>query len=89
MKQQKNSKKDIDCSQLVLEAYFSCRTPNDSPSMPDSYAEERKTTQQIQDELLPSMCINKEDIVIYMAEHGYILMPGDDGTPVWLMYRLR
>ncbi len=87
--ERKRQNADVDCQKLVLDAYFSCRTPNDDASMSGTYVEERKTTQEIQDELLPTMGIGKDEIVVYMAEHGYVLTAGEDGSPVWNIYRLR
>lgn len=71
----------------VLDAYFSTRQPLGSMTM--GMVEERKTTVQIQDDLLQTLKIEDVVIVDYMLHHEYMLMQDDDGTPIWQMFRLR
>lgn len=71
----------------VLDAYFSTRQPFSSMTM--GMVEERKTTVQIQDDLLQTLKIEDVVIVDYMLNHEYMLMQDDDGTPIWQMFRLR
>lgn len=71
----------------VLDAYFSTRQPLGCMTM--GMVEERKTTVQIQDDLLQTLKIEDVVIVDYMLHHEYMLMQDDDGTPIWQMFRLR
>ncbi|SDZ94690.1 hypothetical protein SAMN05216455_10225 [Segatella bryantii] len=87
MNQDEKKLKATKTEQAVLDAYFSTRQPLGSMTM--EMVEERKTTQQIQDDLLPTLKIEDVVIVDYMLHHEYMLMQDDDGTPIWQMFRLR
>lgn len=71
----------------VLESYFSTRQHTFRKEF--NPVEERKTTQQIQDDLLPTLRIADEVIVDYMLKRGFLLIQDEDGSPVWSMWRLR
>ena len=71
----------------VLESYFSTRQQTFRKEF--NPVEERKTTQQIQDDLLPTLMIADEVIVDYMLKRGFLLIQDEDGSPVWRMWRLR
>lgn len=87
MNQDEKNLKATKTEQAVLDAYFSTRQPLGSMTM--GMLEERKTTLQIQDDLLPTLKIENVVIVDYMLHHEYMLMQDDDGTPIWQMFRLR
>lgn len=87
MNQDEKKLKATKTEQAVLDAYFSTRQPLGSMTM--EMVEERKTTLQIQDDLLPTLKIEDVVIVDYMLHHEYMLMQDDDGTPIWQMFRLR
>lgn len=68
----------------LLDSYFHFRD-----SLPrQGYIQENKTTQQIQDELLPMCGIDTDDIVRYMTENDYSTMTEEDGTVSWAIWRL-
>ena len=71
----------------VLDSYFSTRQPVFQDMT--HTVEEKKTTQQIQDDLLPTLQISDEVIVDYMLQSGYLLVQDDDGSPIWQMWRMR
>lgn len=87
MSQDDQKLKATKTEQAVLDAYFSTRQPLGSMTM--VMVEERKTTVQIQDDLLQTLKIEDVVIVDYMLHHEYMLMQDDDGTPIWQMFRLR
>lgn len=71
----------------VLDSYFQTREPvRNELICPLS---ERKTTEQIQDDLNPVLCISDTVIVEYMISHDFQLVPEEDGSLVWQMYRMR
>ncbi len=88
MSQDDQKLKATKTEQAVLDAYFSTRQPSGG-NMTGVMVEERKTTLQIQDDLLPTLKIEDVVIVDYMLHHEYMLMQDDDGTPIWQMFRLR
>lgn len=71
----------------VLDSYFSTRQPVFQDMT--HTVEEKKTTQQVQDDLLPTLQISDEVIVDYMLQSGYLLVQDDDGSPIWQMWRMR
>lgn len=71
----------------VLDSYFSTREPVYNQLV--FPIEERKTTLQIQDDLNPVLCISDTVIVEYMISHDFQLVPEEDGSLVWQMYRMR
>ncbi len=87
MNQDEKKLKATKTEQAVLDAYFSIHQPLGSMMM--GMVEERKTTLQIQDDLLPTLKIEDVVIVDYMLHHEYMLMQDDDGTPIWQMFCLR
>lgn len=73
--------------QAVLDSYFQTREPvRNELVCPLS---ERKTTEQIQDDLNPVLRISDTVIVDYMLRHDFQLVPEEDGSLVWQMYRMR
>lgn len=87
MKQEEKNLEATQTEQAVLDAYFSTRQPLSGMTL--GMVEERKTTLQIQDDLLPTLKIEDVVIVDYMLHNKYMLMQDDDGTPIWQMFRLR
>ena len=87
MSQEEEKLKATRTEKSVLDAYFSTRQPLSGMAM--GMVEERKTTLQIQDDLLPTLKIEDVVIVDYMLQHEYMLVQDDDGTPIWQMFRLR
>ena len=71
----------------MLDSYFSTRQPV-FQNMTHT-VEEKKTTLQVQDDLLPTLRITDEVIVDYMLQSGYLLVQDDDGSPIWQMWRMR
>ena len=86
MKEAENRLKADRTERAVLDAYFSLRSPRDGEFM--SMVEERKTTLQVQDDLRSTLEIEDVVIVDYMLHHGYLLIPDDDGSPIWRLFRL-
>lgn len=84
------NKKEYKASSIekaVLDSYFSTRQPVFQDMT--HTVEEKKTTQQVQDDLLPTLKITDEVIVDYMLQSGYLLVQDDDGSPIWHMWRMR
>lgn len=46
-----------------------------------------KSTEEIQDDLLPMVELSDNDIIIYMKMHGFHLTTLDDGTVKWAIWR--
>ena len=71
-------------AQELLESYFTFRRP-----LPEAGCfQENKSTQQIQDELLPMYVVSAESIVAYMTPAGYGLTTEGDGTVAWAIWRM-
>jgi len=72
----------------VLDAYFMFRTnmPGDDPgygkAMPD-----RKTTEDIMDDIIPMIQVDKMVVVGYMKSHGYGFTTLHDGSVRWAIWR--
>lgn len=71
----------------VLDSYFSNRDHVYDQLV--FTVEERKTTQQIQDDLRPTLTIADDVIVEYMLQKGYMLVQDDDGSPIWQMWKMK
>lgn len=71
----------------VLDSYFSNRDHVYDQLL--FTVEERKTTQQIQDDLRPILTIADDVIVEYMLQKGYVLAQDDDGSPIWQMWKMK
>lgn len=70
----------------VLDSYFAQRSNvRDALTHP---LEERKTTTEIQDDLRPTLTIEDDVIVDYMLAANYQLVPNDDGSPIWQIWRM-
>ncbi|MCH3994294.1 MAG: hypothetical protein LKE54_04455 [Prevotella sp.] len=72
----------------VLDSYFSTRA-NNSNVNGMVYFEEDKTTTEIQDDLQPILEIKDSVIVDYMLKNGYVLKTREDGSPFWMIYRMK
>lgn len=83
----KKEYKASNIEKAVLDSYFSTRQPVFQNMI--HTVEEKKTTQQIQDDLLPTLKIEDSVIVDYMILSGYLLVQDDDGSPIWHMWRMR
>ena len=83
----KKEYKASDIEKAVLDSYFSTRQPV-FQNMTHT-VDEKKTTLQVQDDLLPTLRITDEVIVDYMLQSGYLLVQDDDGSPIWQMWRMR
>lgn len=83
----KKEYKASDIEKAVLDSYFSTRQPVFQDMT--NTVEEKKTTLQVQDDLLPTLKITDEVIVDYMLQSGYLLVQDDDGSPIWQMWRMR
>lgn len=71
----------------VLDGYFSNRQPVFQDMT--HTIEEKKTTQQIQDDLISTLKISDEVIVDYMIQHDFLLVQDEDGNPIWQMWRMK
>ena len=78
-------KDDLAIEIVVLDAYFSCRSNRQELNM----VQDNKTTQQIIDETADTLELDDKTVVTYMVEHGYLLTEDDDGSPIWMIYRMR
>lgn len=68
----------------LLDSYFFTRA-----SLPkDGYIQEDKTTQQIQDDLLPMYPVSAWSVVDYMRAHKFATVTEQDGTVAWAIWRL-
>lgn len=83
MNQKENDNREEQMKQKLLDSYFQFR----SPLPEDGYIQENKTTQQIQDELVPMMHVSEFDIVEYMDDHDYSFITERDGTVSWAIWR--
>lgn len=71
--------------QVILDAYFQCRSNRQDLNM----VQDNKTTQQIIDETADTLELDDKTVVTYMVEHGYLLTENADGSPIWMIYRMR
>lgn len=78
-------KDDLAIEIVVLDAYFQCRSNRQELNM----VQDNKTTQQIIDETADTLELDDKTVVTYMVEHGYLLTEDDDGSPIWMIYRMR
>lgn len=83
----KEEKNEKEITQVVLDSYFSTRMPNAMEGM--TFAMDDKTTQQIIDELTPTLLLSDQSVVEYMVKHDYFLVTAQDGSLVWRIYRMR
>ena len=76
------------CQAKVLDAYFTYRSnmPDDDPRFGKVTAEP-KTTDEIIDDLLPMMYMNKELVAAYMRVHGFEITTIPDGSVKWAIWR--
>lgn len=81
-----NKLKATPIERAVLDSYFAQRS-NVRVELTHPL-EERKTTLQIQDDLLPTLKIEDDVIVDYMLAANYQLVPNDDGSPIWQLWRM-
>ena len=72
----------------VLDAYFTFRTnmPGDDPGFGKA-VEEPKTTEEIMDDLVPMMFMDKTIVSAYMRTHEYGFTTLADGTVRWAIWR--
>lgn len=78
--------KASDIERAVLDSYFSTRMAVYDQNL--SLVEERKTTLQVMDDLLPILAIEDSVIVDYMLWAGYLLVQDEDGSPIWQLWRM-
>lgn len=76
-----------DIERAVLDSYFSTRQNVYDRNLP--LVEERKTTRQVMDDLLPTLRIDDDVVVDYMLSENYQLVQDDDGSPIWQIWRMR
>ena len=76
------------CQAELLDAYFTFRTnmPGDDPGFGKA-VEEPKTTQEIIDDLVPMMFMDKTIVSAYMRTHEYGFTTLADGTVRWAIWR--
>jgi len=83
MKETENDNRREQLVWKLLDSYFQFRTP-----LPEEGSiQENKTTLQIQDDLDPMMTVGEMEIALYMDEHGYGFITGEDGTVAWAVWR--
>lgn len=71
-----------------IKAYFDNRNPAPEGSLAGkSNFPEPKTTTEIIDDLSDMYDINKGLLSKYLVDHGYSLVPTEDGRLKWLIYR--
>ena len=76
--------KEDEMIQQVLDAYFQFRRP-----LPENgYAQELKTTLDIQEELAPMAIVKMDVILQYMGSHDYNMTTDLDGSVKWAIWRL-
>lgn len=77
-------KNDIDLAQEVLDAYFQFRR-----NLPEDGAiQDYKTSEDIQDDLLPMLDLSKERIVEYLTDNSYNMVTDADGSVKWAIWRI-
>ena len=76
------------CQAELLDAYFTFRTnmPGDDPGFGPA-VEEPKTTEEIIDDLMPMMYMNKTVVAGYMRVHDYGFTTVADGSVRWAIWR--
>lgn len=72
----------------MLDAYFQFRS-NEPTFGGKSLTPDNKCTSQIQDDLSTMMCIPDAIIVKYMYGQGFNLVPVEDGTIRWQIWRIQ
>lgn len=87
MARKEENLKASDIERAVLDSYFSTRQNVYDRNLP--LVEERKTTRQVMDDLLPTLRIDDDVVVDYMLSENYQLVQDDDGSPVWQIWRMR
>lgn len=71
-----------------IEAYFDKRSPELEGSLAGKLNyPEPKTTTEIIDDLSDMYDINKGLLSKYLVDHGYSLVPTEDGRLKWMIYR--
>lgn len=73
----------------VLDAYFSTRANGVTPSQKSLFVDDNKTTAEIIEALESTYPLTQQDVVDYMTENGFHLMPDESGGLVWEIWRLR
>ena len=73
----------------VLDAYFSTRANNVTPSQRSLFVEDNKTTAEIIEALDSTYPLTQQDVVSYMSENSFLLEPDESGGLVWKIWRLR
>lgn len=71
----------------VLDAYFQFRS--NVPEFGGSkLLEDKKTTQDIIDDLAPMMTVSETDVLNYLHDKGYQIMSMEDGSVKWQIWRI-
>ena len=71
-----------------IEAYFDNRNPVPEMNITGQVnVPEPKTTTEIIDDLSDMYNISKGLLSIYLVDHGYSLVPTEDGRLKWMIYR--
>ncbi len=72
----------------VIDAYFTFRRnlPGEDPGFGKAVAEP-KTTDDIIDELMPMMCVQKDVVVGWLRAHDYHITTRADGSVAWAIWR--
>lgn len=90
MKQNENNDgKELNLEEKVLEAYFFNRCPRDPNPGLSVYVRDDKTTQQIIDDLAETLTVDDKTVVRYMLQNNYVLTTQEDGSPIWVIYRIK
>lgn len=76
------------CQVEMLDAYFTFRTnlPAEDEAFGKAF-EDHKTTDEIIDDLVPMMYVNKTVVVSYLRTHGFTVTTIADGTVKWAIWR--
>ena len=76
------------CQTEALDAYFTFRTnlPAEDEALGKAF-EDHKTTEEIIDDLVPMMDVNKTVVVGYLRAHDYHMTTIADGTVKWAIWR--
>ena len=71
----------------VLDAYFQFRS--NVPEFGGSkLLEDKKTTQDIIDDLAPMMTVSETDVLNYLHDKGYQITSMEDGSVKWQIWRI-
>ena len=72
----------------LLDSYFYSRRnlPEEVPGLGKA-VEDHKTTDEIIDDLMPMMSVNKDVVTGWMRAHDYHFTTAADGTPRWAVWR--